>query len=166
MSYFTAELEQKSDLNAKVLNAAGLNSNGTFPLEHFSYNNSVLLDVIFRHVQETNFSGITVGERRRWHNYWFTWWCLYAKVLFLLCRVLSHLVRMAFELWRSWAWCSLDGWQVCIPCTGDTKHWCLFSKLAERMGACNHVASSPGTARKIGKRAWSYFQNFHMCCIS
>ena len=42
--------------------AAGLHSNGTFPLDYFSYNNSTLLDVIFRHMQETNFSGVTVSE--------------------------------------------------------------------------------------------------------
>ena len=41
--------------------AAGLHSNGTFPLDYFSYNNSALLDVIFRHLEKTNFSGITVS---------------------------------------------------------------------------------------------------------
>ena len=58
---FTAELEENSALNSKVWNAAGLRGNGTFPLEYFSYNNSALLNVIFRHVQRTNFSGITVS---------------------------------------------------------------------------------------------------------
>ena len=61
--YFIAELEENSTLNFKVWETAGLRSNGTFPLDYFSYNNSALLDVIFRHVQETNFSGITVSER-------------------------------------------------------------------------------------------------------
>ena len=61
--YFTAELEENSTLNSKVWETAGLRSNGTFPLDYFSYNNSALLDVIFRHVQETDFSGITVSER-------------------------------------------------------------------------------------------------------
>ena len=42
--------------------AAGLQGNGTFPLDHFSYNNSALLEVIFRHVQATSFNGITVSE--------------------------------------------------------------------------------------------------------
>ena len=42
--------------------AAGLQGNGTFPLDRFSYNNSALLEVIFRHVQATNFNGITVSE--------------------------------------------------------------------------------------------------------
>ena len=60
--YFTAELEENSALNSKVWDAAGLRSNGTFPLNYFSYNNSALLDVIFKHVQETNFSGLTVSE--------------------------------------------------------------------------------------------------------
>ena len=63
--YFTAELEENSTLNSKVWEAAGLRSNGTFPLDYFSYNNSVLLDVIFRHVEKTNFSGITVSGRVR-----------------------------------------------------------------------------------------------------
>ena len=60
--YFTAELEENSTLNSKVWEAAGLHGNSTFPLDHFSYNNSALLDVIFRHVQRTNFSGVTVSE--------------------------------------------------------------------------------------------------------
>ena len=42
--------------------AAGLQGNGTFPLDRFSYNNSALLEVIFRHVQAINFNGITVSE--------------------------------------------------------------------------------------------------------
>ena len=63
--YFTAELEENSTLNNMVWDAAGLLGNGTFPLEQFSYNNSVLLDVIFRHMQNTNFRGITVSEGKR-----------------------------------------------------------------------------------------------------
>ena len=66
--YFTAELEENSTLNSKVWDAAGLHGNGTFPLDHFSYNNSELLDMIFRHVQETNFSGITVRSRNIIHD--------------------------------------------------------------------------------------------------
>ena len=42
--------------------AAGLQGNGTFPLDRFSYNNSALLEVILRHVQATSFTGITVSE--------------------------------------------------------------------------------------------------------
>ena len=57
-----SELEENSTLNSKVWEAAGVNGNGTFPLDFFSYNNSALLDVIFRHVERTNFSGITVSE--------------------------------------------------------------------------------------------------------
>ena len=56
------ELEENATLNAEVWEAAGLQGNGTFPLDHFSYNNSALLEVIFRHVQSTNFTGITVSE--------------------------------------------------------------------------------------------------------
>jgi len=53
-------------LNDEVWEAAGLQCNGTFPLELFSYNNSVLLDVIFRHVKETSFNGITVSAAKIW----------------------------------------------------------------------------------------------------
>ena len=63
--YFTAELEENSTLNSKVWDAASLHGNGTFPLDYFSYNNSALLDVIFRHVEKTNFSGVTVSGRVR-----------------------------------------------------------------------------------------------------
>ena len=56
------ELEENSTLNAKVWEAAGLQGNGTFPLDRFSYNNSALLEVTFRHVQAMNFNGITVSE--------------------------------------------------------------------------------------------------------
>ena len=64
------ELEENSTLNAEVWEAAGLQGNGTFPLDRFSYNNSALLEVIFRHVQETNFTGITVSEGggREWEG--------------------------------------------------------------------------------------------------
>lgn len=61
MFILTIELEENSALNTKVWEAAGLHVNGTFPLDYFSYNNSALLDVIFRHMQETNFSDITVS---------------------------------------------------------------------------------------------------------
>ena len=56
------ELEENSTLNTEVWEAAGLQGNGTFSLDRFSYNNSALLEVIFRHVQATNFNGITVSE--------------------------------------------------------------------------------------------------------
>ena len=62
--YFPAELEENSTLNSKVWETAGLHGKGTFPLDRFSYNNSVLLDVIFRHLQKTNFSGITVSVKK------------------------------------------------------------------------------------------------------
>ena len=64
------ELEENSTLNAEVWEAAGLQGNGTFPLDRFSYNNSALLEVILRHVQETNFTGITVSEvgGREWQG--------------------------------------------------------------------------------------------------
>ena len=64
MVVVSLELEENSTLNAKVWEAAGLQGNGTFPLDHFSYNNSALLEVIFRHVQATNFNGITVSVER------------------------------------------------------------------------------------------------------
>lgn len=57
------ELEENSTLNADVWEAAGLQYNGTFPLERFSYDNRVLLNVIFRHLKETSFTGITVSGR-------------------------------------------------------------------------------------------------------
>lgn len=60
------ELGENSTLNDEVWEAAGLRCNGTFPLELFSYNNSVLLDVIFRHVKETSFNGITVSAAKIW----------------------------------------------------------------------------------------------------
>ena len=60
----TAELEGNSTLNADIWEAAGLSGNATFSLRDFSYNNSALLDVIFKHAQDTNFSGITVSGRR------------------------------------------------------------------------------------------------------
>ena len=65
LDIFTAELENNSTVNANVWETAGLaGGNAAFPLEKFSYNNSALLDVIFRKVQETDFRGITVSGRR------------------------------------------------------------------------------------------------------
>jgi len=60
--YFILELEENSTLNDEVWAAVGLQGNGTFPLERSSYNNSALLDVIFRHIRRTNFNGITVSR--------------------------------------------------------------------------------------------------------
>lgn len=65
MCVLITELESNSTLNADVWETAGLHGNAMFPLEHFSYNNSALLDVLFRHVQNTKFNGITVSGRRR-----------------------------------------------------------------------------------------------------
>ena len=63
--YFSVELEENSVLNSKVWDASGVCGNGTFPLDHFSYNNSALLDVMFRHLEKTNFSGVTVSVGRK-----------------------------------------------------------------------------------------------------
>jgi len=46
-----------------VWKTAGLHGNAVFPLERFSYNNSALLNVIFKQVQDTNFRGITVSGK-------------------------------------------------------------------------------------------------------
>ena len=62
LSIFTTELEENSTLNADIWEAAGLVGSSTFPLDNFSYNNSALLDVIFKQVQETNFKGISVSK--------------------------------------------------------------------------------------------------------
>ena len=62
------DLEENSTLNTKVWEAAGLQGNGTFPLDRFSYNNSALLEVIFRHVQATSFNGITVSVEGKHHS--------------------------------------------------------------------------------------------------
>ena len=51
--------------------AAGLGGNGTFPLDHFSYNNSALVNVIFRNLEKTNFTGVTVSERQEDGNFMF-----------------------------------------------------------------------------------------------
>ena len=64
--YFTAELKENTTLNTKVWDAAGFHGNGTFPLHYFSYNNSVLLNMIFQHLHKTNFSGVTVSRGRKW----------------------------------------------------------------------------------------------------
>jgi len=70
LNSFTAELESNPTLNAYVWETAGLSGNATFSLDDFSYNNSALLDVIFKQVQRTNFSGITVSGRslRNWKS--------------------------------------------------------------------------------------------------
>jgi len=62
---FASELEENTTLNDEVWKAAGLQGNGTFSLDHFSYNNSALLNVILKHVQETKFNGITVSGSER-----------------------------------------------------------------------------------------------------
>ena len=96
--HLTAELEENSTLNSKVWDAAGLRGNGKFPLEYFSYNNSALLDVIFQHVQETDFTGITVSVGQQREEDIIDIFMQALSILFLLCRVLSHLMILASGL--------------------------------------------------------------------
>ena len=100
--YFSAELEENTALNSKVWEAAGVNSNGTFPLDNFSYNNSALLDVIFRHLQKTNFSGITVSVGKEDGNDSYLHHqsdvLTMDPLLFLFCRVLFCLMTLVSGL--------------------------------------------------------------------
>ena len=48
-------------LNELAANASGLPPGQMFGLEHFTYNNSIVLEVIFGYLQETDFLGLTVS---------------------------------------------------------------------------------------------------------
>ena len=64
---------------------ADLPSSVDFGLQHVSYNNSGLVDVVFGHLNRTNFSGITVCECV----------CVCARVSRLLLRYVT-------VVWRFW----------------------------------------------------------------
>lgn len=47
-------------LNQRLAEAYGLGVNRTFQLENFTYRSDILTNLIFRNIEETSFSGITV----------------------------------------------------------------------------------------------------------
>ncbi len=48
--------------DVKLQKALNLNDSSVeFGLQHFTYNNSILLENIFQHLSETNFNGIVVS---------------------------------------------------------------------------------------------------------
>ena len=109
MILFHSELEENSTLNDEVWKAAGLPGNGAFSLDHFSYNNSALLDVILRHVRETRFNGITVSTPDRQRVPGRGRWIMGRKgkdgrlvpvmmISPLFHRVMCHLVQIIFEM--------------------------------------------------------------------
>ena len=51
---------QDPDLNAKL--ARTYNVTPPFGLEDFTYTNSDLLDIVFQHMTNTSFSGVTVSQ--------------------------------------------------------------------------------------------------------
>ena len=62
--YIFAEIGGSSDIrdSLKEFEASlDLPAGVDFGLQHFSYNNSGVIDLIFRHLNETGFSGITVS---------------------------------------------------------------------------------------------------------
>ena len=54
------DLANNDTLNELAANASGIPPGQAFRLEHFTYNNSIVLEVIFGHLQETDFLGLTV----------------------------------------------------------------------------------------------------------
>ena len=55
--HFNTDLSD-SAVNAEI--ARSVNSSLPFALEDFDYNNHKLMEVMFRHLENTNFAGITV----------------------------------------------------------------------------------------------------------
>lgn len=57
-SILLTDIENNSELNGKAREEAGLTS--SFRIENFTYNNSAIVEVLFNHLERTQFQGITV----------------------------------------------------------------------------------------------------------
>lgn len=64
-------------LNQRLVEAYGLGVNRTFKLEDFTYQSDSLTNLIFRKVEETSFSGITVIDSFHGHMHSNTLYSLY-----------------------------------------------------------------------------------------
>ena len=58
-TYFLSDLATNNTLNMLAAQVEGL-KDVEFTLGNFSYRNSIVQENIFRHMEETNFTGITV----------------------------------------------------------------------------------------------------------
>lgn len=62
LCYFDADLINNVTLNMLAAEAEGSNGSG-FGLEDFTYRNNMIQAIVFRHLTETNFTGITVMSK-------------------------------------------------------------------------------------------------------
>ena len=63
-NFLHADIKDDLDLNARLKEYESdldFVANVPFALEHFSYNNSRVLELVYGYLNQTNFSGITVG---------------------------------------------------------------------------------------------------------
>ena len=69
-SLIHTDISEDSELNERLkVYEAELNvaDDVEFALEHFSYNNSGVVDVVFGHLKKSNFTGITVTIRSKYN---------------------------------------------------------------------------------------------------
>ena len=57
----SSELKENDFLNERAGNASGIPLDEEFRMENFTYNNNVVAEVMFSHLNATNFIGITVS---------------------------------------------------------------------------------------------------------
>ena len=60
--YNFADLSEDSTLNREAAKMSGLPEGENFTMDKFSYNNSVVVSQMFRHLENTFFSGISVSR--------------------------------------------------------------------------------------------------------
>ena len=58
---YTAEIDENADLRDKLKEYEDLPDDVEFGLQHFSYNNSGVVDLIYDQLNRTNFTGISVS---------------------------------------------------------------------------------------------------------
>ncbi len=58
---FLADLKNDPILNEKAANASGLPYGELFGMEDFTYSNNIVAETMFRHLEDTAFTGVSVS---------------------------------------------------------------------------------------------------------
>ena len=57
-----SELAKNETLNREAARQSGLSDGETFTMANFTYNNSVVVSRMFKHIENTTFAGLSVSE--------------------------------------------------------------------------------------------------------
>lgn len=60
--FLLADLNSNATLSRMAWETQAVSTNETFQLENFTYSNVVIRNIIFGHLEQTNFRGVSVSE--------------------------------------------------------------------------------------------------------